>query len=140
MAACEGLGARLRELEAGGGGGTDGAASQTISFGRAGAIPPKTYLLYNQVPSCISGRVVLVEGSVIRKISVAQETSSLFVLELQKRTPTGFETIHSEIVNGRKVVFDVDIAVTYGDEIAVMIFSGNAKNLGVDLLVKGTPL
>jgi hypothetical protein len=118
--------------------GAGSGASPGFTYGRSGVSNTGTYLLNETVPSNISGRTMPVSGT-IAEVFVAQELAGTFSFKIQKRSGASFVDLATFTVTAvRTATFATSIAITKGDEIAVVISSDSTKNVVIGFVAKGT--
>lgn len=118
-----------------------GSATPAFTFGRSGNVNGNTYLLNEAVPSNIAGHTVKLTGAIIKTVTLANENVNTFDVSFYHHD--GNETALTLLgtvscVAARTAVFNVNIALTTGRQLAAKVSLGTAKNLLVDLIVKGT--
>lgn len=117
-------------------------ASPGFTFGRSGNIPVNTWLQNEGVPSNKAGHVIKVEDGLIESISVANEDISTFDISVywhegNEVNLTLITTV--SIVASRTGQFFLDnVSAPEGKQLAAIVSSGSAKNLVVDMIIKGT--
>ncbi len=113
--------------------------SPGFTWGRSGNAPTGTYLLNDNVPSNVTGRVVPVSSGAIMTIFVATETVGTWVLAIQKRSGASFVEIGTVTMTAQRTkTQQVTISVTLGDELALYVKTGSCKNPVVGLIIKGS--
>jgi hypothetical protein len=116
--------------------------AQSCYFGRSGASPDGTYLLFNSTPSNIAGAISKVTGY-IKKISVSQSTTQAFSLKVQTRSGAVFTDIYTVSMPSQRtyVVLPSNVLITSDNEICIKVSSsGNPREVNVGVLLKGTVL
>jgi hypothetical protein len=114
------------------------SASPGFTWGRSGNVTSGAYLLNDTVPSNTAGRIVPVAGGFITKIIVACELADTFTVSVFKRVGASFTLLTSvNMVAQRTGEFTANIAVTLGDELAVQLSTGSAKNVVVGVVIRG---
>jgi len=117
------------------------SASPGYSFGRAGNLPSGTWLNRpGGVPSNKSGITLFINNPEIIKIACSTEKLNTYDLTIYEHdgdelnlTTLGIISV----VNVRSKITSVNYTATTGKQLAIKISSGSAKNLGVDLQLKG---
>jgi hypothetical protein len=116
-------------------------ASTALTWGGLGTITKGSYLLNEAVPSNVAGRIVPLSYCAIREVSVSTENAYSYKLNIQTRSGAIFTTISTVTVTAaRTAVFDVNVSVNKGDELAVRVDPtsiDNPKNIVVGLIIKG---
>ena len=125
---------------------TSAAASPGFSFGRNGSLSQNTWLRRpGNVPSNRAGVTININNPVITTIAVANRNAETFRVEVYEHegnsvnlTLLGFV----DIVNAASEIFEnLNISATKGKQLAVRLgntSTGNVRDLGVDLTLKGT--
>ena len=119
------------------------SASPGFTWGSSGSNVKGSYLLNETVPSNVAGRVVPLNNGSIREIFVANEISTTFTINIEKRTGPGTFTVltSATVVAARNGTFVVDVAVSKGDELAARISPSSAnapKNTVCGIIIKGS--
>lgn len=128
--------AAIDELATGGG----STASPGFTYGRSGTINAGAYLLNETVPSNVSGRTIFLNNAKITDISVATETDDTYTVSIEEHdgvTYTVLTTV-SIVAMRTKVISGLSVSVTKGKQLAAKVSSGAAKNLVVNLQLRGT--
>ncbi len=125
----------IDELTSGGGTGV----SPGFSFGRSGNVSSGSYLQNESVPSNKTGRPVDLTDGRITQVSVSNETSNTFTVELEEHDGTTFTSLGTfSVTAARSDKFNgLNIPITSGEEISAKISAGSAKNPIVTVYVKG---
>lgn len=118
-----------------------GAASPGYSFGRSGNIPSNTWLYNEGVPSNKAGHAVRLTTPRIRELNISSEDIDTFDITIYEHEGdevnlTSLVTVN--IIAARGDTFGVDVAMTAGRQLAARLTSGSAKNVIVDLTLKGS--
>lgn len=117
-------------------------ASPGYTFGRSGSIPSDTWLTNEGVPSNKAGHVVKIQDGLIESISIANEDVSTFDVAIywhegNEVNLTLITTV--SVVSSRTGQFFLDsVSVPEGKQLASKVSSGSAKNIVVDVIIKGT--
>ncbi|MCP3684543.1 MAG: hypothetical protein GY861_17900 [bacterium] len=114
------------------------SASPGFTWGRSGNVASGTWLLNDTVPSNKAGRLNFLIDAEVISIFVSSETVSTFdvsVYEHSGGVPSLVGTV--SVVAQRGGDFTVSLPLTTGQEIAVQISSGSAKNPQVGLIING---
>lgn len=114
-------------------------ASPGFSFGRSGNAGSGTYLDNESVPSNRTGRPVDLDGARIVQVSVSNQNSNTFTIELEEHDGSAFTSLGTfAITSARSGKFaNLSIPITAGKEISAKVSSGSAKNPVVTVYVKG---
>jgi hypothetical protein len=117
-----------------------GYASSGLSFGRSGTVGIDGYLLNGVIPSNLTGIKTPVYNALLSKISVSGHYGSTYTctLAIEKRiagTLTEIATI--SLTAEREKIEPVSIPLSYGEELAVKVKSGNIADPNVNLIVEG---
>jgi len=115
-------------------------ASPGFTWGKSGNITATTYLWNDTVPSDKTGRIVPLLNGQITNIVVANEVTNTFTIEVLKRLGAGsFSVLESVALTAeRKKTKEVTgIPVALGDELAVRVSAGAAKNPVVAVIIRG---
>ena len=117
------------------------SASPGFSFGRGGNASNGTWLLRpGGVPSNKTGIPVAILNARIALIIVGCEDLASFDVTIYEHDGDSINLtplVTESVVNARTAFFVVNTSVTTGKQLAIQITSGSAKNLGVDLQLKG---
>lgn len=115
------------------------SASPGFTWGKSGNIGPGTYMDNDTVPSNLAGRMVPIVSGYLSEVFVSNEDNNTFTIVAQKRTGSTFTDLATiSLTNQRTKVQSVSGAlVLYGDEIAVKIGTGSAKNPVVGIVILG---
>lgn len=127
--------AAIDEAVAGGGTG----ASPGFSFGRSGNVSSGAYLQNESVPSNVTGRPVDLVDARVTQVSISNENSNTFTVELEEHDGTTYTSLGTFAVTAARSAkyTGISISVTSGKEIAAKISSGSCKNPVVTVYVKG---
>lgn len=118
------------------------SASPGFGFGRSGNLPNGTWLYrIGSVISNRSGVTVFITNAIISQIACSTENLNTYDVTVYEHDGdelnlTAITTV--SVVNSRKAIFSLAAPVTTNKQLAVRITSGSAKNLGVDLQLKGS--
>jgi hypothetical protein len=118
------------------------SASPGFSFGRSANVSSGTWLLRTgSIPSNKTGIPVGVTSPFISNIQIGNEDSSTFNISIYEHEGdeinlTLLATV--SVTAARTAVFSVNIPVTSGRQLAALLSSGSGKNVGVDLIIKGS--
>jgi hypothetical protein len=115
------------------------SSSPGFTYTRFGDVFPGTWLMNGQIPSNVAGRQVYVNSPAVANISVSNEFSNTFDLDIYEHDGTTFTNLGTvSIINQRAVDFTVSLSLTQGKELAVQLSSGQARNLIVSAQIKGS--
>jgi len=112
-------------------------ASPGFSWGRKGSINAGTFLLNDEVPSNLTGRVVELNGPIIRKIYVTNSAIATFtvtIIEHEGTVGSRVSLLSVVVTAARKGTFDVSVPMTSGKQLAVQI-TGTANPKPTDIVV-----
>lgn len=114
-------------------------ASPGFSFGRSGNVSSGAYLSNESVPSNVTGRPVDLDGARIVQVSISNENTNTFTIELEEHDGTTFTSLGTFVVTAaRSIKFaDLNIPVSANKEMSAKVLSGSAKNPVVTVYVKG---
>lgn len=118
------------------------SASPGFSLGRSGNTVSGTWLLRTgSIPSNKTGLPIGITSPIITSIQVGNEDISTFDVEIYEHDGneinlTLLTTV--SIIAARTAIFTVSVPATYGKQIAALISSGTCKNVGVDIILKGS--
>jgi hypothetical protein len=125
---------------------TSASASPGFGFGRAGNVVASTWLTRSGgVPSNKTGVVMGINTPTLQRISIGNEDVNTFDISIYEHDGneinlTLLTTV--SVVSERTDSFTESdfgtVAATSGKQLAVRVTSGSAKNLGVDITIKGT--
>jgi len=123
----------------GGPGADQPAASPGFTWGKSGKVGPSIiYLLNDTVPSNITGRLVPIDDAIIAEVFVSNELNNTFIIAVEKRVGAVFvELLTISLIAQRTKIQSFAVSVTRGDELAVKLKSGSAKNPVVGVIIKG---
>lgn len=130
----EQVGPALRELDER----IDQSASPGFTWGKSGSVS-SAWLLNDSVPSNLAGRIVPVDGEIV-EVFVANEDANTFTVSVYERSGASFVLILSISLTSQRTKiqsYTTSNAVDKGDELAVKVTSGSAKNPVVGLVIKG---
>jgi hypothetical protein len=117
------------------------SASPGFSFGRSGNVTAGTWFsTVGGVPSNKAGITVALSNPEVTKVYVANEDISTFDVEVYEHqgNEIGLTLIGTvNVVASRSASFTVSYAVTSGEQLAVKIVNGSAKNCNIGLQLKG---
>lgn len=116
------------------------SASPGFTWGRKGVVSAtnKVYLLNDEVPSNITGRIVKFTNPVIRAVQVSNGEPSTFTITIQEHDGTTFTSLVSvSLTAQRSKEEDFNIPVTSGKELAVKVTAGSCKNPVVGVILDG---
>lgn len=120
------------------------SASPGYSFGRSGNLSQNTWLRRpGNVPSNRAGITVSIVNPKIVKVSCSNRNVETYEIKIYEHEGNQINLVLLEtltVTSSRGDVFDVDITVTEGKQLAVRLgntFSGNVRDLGVDLVLTG---
>lgn len=120
------------------------SASPGFSFGKGGNLSSGAWLARpGGVPSNITGIPVgLLEPKIVR-ISVGSQNANTYNIGIYEHEGdsvnlTLLTTV--SIVASRTEVFEVDVSITSGRQLAARVTSGSVKNPGVDLQLSGSTM
>ena len=118
------------------------SASPGFTWGRFGSIDtantPDTYLLNDEVPSNVTGRLVTFSNPTIRKVLVTNGAVNTFTITVQEHDGTTFTDLLAVTVTAaRSVVADLAVPMTSGKQLAVKITSGSTDNPVVGVIIDG---
>lgn len=119
-------------------------ASPGFGFGRSGSVSRNTWLLRSgSVPSNKTGVAIGINNPLLKQIDVGNESNGTFDISIYEHQGNGIgmTLLTTVTVNGRTGSFtEADfgtVTATKGQQIAVRLTSGSAKNLGVDVTLIG---
>lgn len=114
-------------------------ASPGFSFGRSGNVSSGAYLLNESVPSNITGRPIDLNNGRITQVSISNENSATFTVELEEHDGVSFTSLGTfNLTAQRSKDFpSLSIPLSSGKEMSAKIASGSAKNIIVTVYVKG---
>lgn len=114
-------------------------ASPGFSFGRSGNVSSGTYLDNESVPSNRTGRPVDLNNARIVQVSISNENSNTFTIELEEHDGVTFTSLGTFTISATRSnkFADLNISLTAGKEMSAKISSGAAKNPIVTVYVKG---
>jgi hypothetical protein len=119
-------------------GGFGTSASPGFTWGRSGTVGTGVYLLNDNVPSNVSGRVVALTQPTIRKILVTNGSVGTFTLTIQEHDGVTYTNLTSvSLSSQRTATFSVEIPVTTGKQLAIKVTSGSADNPVVGVILDG---
>lgn len=115
-------------------------ASPGFSWGSSGNTTSNTWLLNDTVPSNKTGRNFPLYNGSLMSISVSNENSNTFTIQLYEHDGTTFTLLTSvALVSQRSIeVQFTGVSITKGKELAIKQSSGSSKNPVVQLIAKGT--
>lgn len=116
------------------------SASPGFTWGRKGKVSSvnKPYLLNDEVPSNVTGRLVTFSGPIIRRVLITNSATNTFTATIQEHDGTTFTDLLAVIVSAaRSTEADVSVPVTSGKELAVRITSGSADDPVVGVILDG---
>lgn len=119
-------------------GGFGASASPGFTWGRKGTVGTGAYLMNDDVPSNVTGRLVTFARPVIKKILVTNGSVSTFDITVQEHdgvTYTNLATI--SVVADREAVASLSVPVTSGMQLAVQVTAGTADNPVVGIILDG---
>jgi hypothetical protein len=123
-------------------GGFGMSASPGFTWGRKGNINSASavaYLLNDDVPSNITGRIVLLQDAIIRQILITNGAASTFNVTVEEHDGVTYTSLITvSVVADRDTAAVVNVPVTTGKQLAVRISSGSANNPVVGLILNGT--
>lgn len=120
------------------------SASPGFTWGRSGTVTKNTWLLNDSVPSNTSGRIIALNGAVIKEIFCANEDPTAgIVLGIYQHEGGLVNAILLGAVTTlaqRSNTFSVSFSVTFGKQLAVKLESSsvNAKNIVVGVQIAGS--
>ena len=124
---------------------TSASASPGFSFGRSGALASNTWLRRpGNVPSNRAGVTINITNPIISKVACANRNVETFDVEIYEHdgNQTNLALLGTvSIAAATSASFDVNFPATNGRQLAVKLgttLSGNVRDLGVDLTLKGT--
>lgn len=117
-----------------------GLISPGFTWGRSGNIPAGTWLQNDTVPSNITGRNFPFYNGQLVTIAVSNENTTTAVVELYAHDKVTFTLLATLTLSAQKSKEQnyTGVSLTKGKELAVKIGSGSAKNIVVQLVIKGT--
>lgn len=128
----------IDELASGGG----NTASPGFTWGRSGVSNGGTYLQNETVPSNVAGRTVIINNAKITDVSIANELSTTFTVEILEHDTTTYTSLGTFTVTAAKSArFSTTINITTGKQLAVKIAdatANSAKNIVVNIVLRGT--
>ena len=117
------------------------AVSPGFSWGKSGNATNNTWLLNDTVPSNLAGRVVPVDGTIVKIFAACQNntTGSIGIYSRSGATFTLLATITFSSQRFKVDTFDVDVDAE--DELAARVTSGSFKNpvIGVSITQRVSP-
>jgi hypothetical protein len=128
----------IEEIASGGGTG----ASPGFQFTRSGNIGTGAYLQVGSVPSNLTGSPIGLTSPKLVALVISNEIANTFNIQLEEHDGTTYTTIGTySVVASRSAVYTgLSVNLTSGKELAVKVSSGSAKNLVVNVYVKGNSL
>jgi hypothetical protein len=116
------------------------SASSGFSWGSSGNIPANSWLNNESVPSNKTGRNFSLYNGELVSISVSNENSSTFSIELYEHDGVTFTLLAtvSLIAQRSLEALYTGISITKGRELAVKQATGSSKNPIVQVIAKGT--
>lgn len=125
----------IEEIAVGGGTGVGSG----LQFTRSGNVSRGAYLQVGSVPSNLTGAPVGLFAARIVAIVITNELSNTFTCEVEEHDGTSFVSLGTfSLTSQRYYSFTgLSILVTAGKEIAIKVSSGSAKNIVVNIYVKG---
>jgi len=119
-------------------GGFGVSASPGFTWGRKGTVSSGVYLLNDDVPSNVTGRVVPFTGPTIRKIFVTNGSASTFNVSLYEHDGVTYTLLTTVSLSSQRAAsFTVNVPVTTGKQLAIKITSGSADNPVVGVILDG---
>ena len=120
-------------------GGFGASASPGFTWGRKGsAVDTGAYLLNDDVPSNVTGRVITFTDARVIKILVTNGAVGTFNLTIQEHDGVTYNNLVTVgLTAQRSAAFTVNVPVTSGKQLAVKITSGQANNPVVGVLLDG---
>jgi hypothetical protein len=118
----------------------ESAASPPFILGRSGSSPANTWLLNESVPTNVVGIPIFLDGGVLTRVSVNNELTTTYSVEIYEHDGTTFTLLHTISVTSAKSATSTDLAVnvTFGKQLAAKVSSGTPKNVKVALSLRGT--
>ena len=118
------------------------SASPGFTWGDRGVLSSGSYLLNDNVPSNISGRLVTLENAAITDIFITMKSSANVDFDIRVRGPgNSFSTLYTFNTNGaRATVLNVNVPVNYEDELAIRVSPNSTdkpSNPDIGLIIKG---
>jgi len=117
------------------------SASPGFTWGRSGNVPTSTYLLNDTVPSSTTGRTVPVDGELV-EMFLAIENANACTFTIQKRIAGTWTDFLSGSLLATERIKNISFAaansVSKGDELAVYISAGSARNPVVGVIITGS--
>ena len=117
------------------------AAAPGFSFGRSGAVTSNTWLSNEGVPSNKAGHKVRLTTPVIKEINVSSQDIDTYDIAIYDHDGDEINLnllTTVSIVATRGDEFGVTVVTTNGKQLAAKLTTGTAKNVIVDIVVKGT--
>ena len=115
-------------------------ASPGFTWGKSGNITGVTYLWNDTVASDKVGRIVPLIDAGVTNIVVANENANTFTVEVLKRLgPGSFAILDTVVLTAERTKTQIvtNAPLALGDELAVRISTGAAKNPVVAVIIKG---
>ncbi len=116
-------------------------ASPGFSFSRPGTLNHKVWLnKAGGVTSNRAGVAIFIDNPVITKVACTTENLNTYDITVYEHSGDQVNLVvlgTVSVVNERTHIFDVSWSATKGKQLAVRITDGSAKNIGVDLQLKG---
>ena len=119
------------------------SASPGFNWGNSGNTPPNTWLLNDTVPSNRTGRNFPLYNGLLDQISVANENSNTFTIQLYEHDGTTFTLLATvSLIAVRSQVFNTSdfgvVNITQGKELAIKQSAGSSKSVIVQIIATGT--
>lgn len=122
-------------------GGLGASASPGFTWGRKGNVSSANaaYLLNDEVPSNVTGRVVVFERPSIRKVLVTTSTVATCTFTIQEHDGLGNFTdlLAISLASQRATTQDYSVSVTSGKQLAIKVTSGSCSNPVVGVILDG---
>jgi hypothetical protein len=119
-------------------GGVGVSASPGFTWGRTGSVGVGAYLLNDEVPSNVTGRVITFADPVIRKILVTNGAVSTFTITIQEHDGTTYTDLTTvSLTAQRETTATVNVPITSGKQLAIKVSSGLANNPVVGIILDG---
>lgn len=107
-------------------------AAPAFSYARSGAVPANTWLLYEGIPSNVSGVPNPYATARIAKVFIDNGAINTYTVELYEHDHVTFTSLGTFAITGAYGnEFSTNIAVTQGKILAVKLSAGSATNITV---------
>jgi hypothetical protein len=117
------------------------SASPGFSLGRSSTTGAGTWLLrVGSIPSNVTGIPMGISNPILTNIQIGNEDISTFSVEIYEHEGNSVNlTLLTTVTvtSARTGIFSVSVVATQGRQLAAKVSSGTARNIGVDLILKG---